>query len=289
MIEGEPGSGKTTLVEHWIERWQAGLDGEPKDGMLLPILVRFRSLPSDGMTESDSRLAEMIWEQAERGKFKLRVPHLYDERRKARFVPIWLMDGWDEAPSAQYRSLEFLDRLLGLPGLKLLTCRTEVLAGIRTSLNLSGHIDGNRIYTLRDFDPREQQLFLSKKLEAFSKEVAELHASLQKHSQMRVNSTRPLLLGLIAEMAEVNFGRGVSLKFPGNRASFYAQASEHMWRTKLAGRNVPRRDPHLRDQLLVILAGYMELNKLRISSKEVWDLLDSENAKNGLADFEVAD
>jgi hypothetical protein len=164
MIQGEPGSGKSTLVEHWIDRWAAGLEAEPKEGIQLPVPVRFRDLPAECLPGSATELAEALWKRAFVGELSSRYPHLYAESRRVMFVPVWFLDGWDEARSDDCRTDGFLDRLRKLPGLKVLTCRTAVLASIRKPTKLDNHLQPNRLYTLRDLDSKEQLALLNKRL-----------------------------------------------------------------------------------------------------------------------------
>jgi hypothetical protein len=46
LVLGEPGAGKSRLLEEWFQRWASDL-GEASLGMCVPVLVRLRSLTAE--------------------------------------------------------------------------------------------------------------------------------------------------------------------------------------------------------------------------------------------------
>jgi hypothetical protein len=173
----------------------------------------------------------------------------------------------------EYRTDGFLNKLHRLPGLKLLTCRTAVLANIRQPSKLDTHFQPNRIFTLRDLDQQEQLRFLNVRLPTHPIKSKNFHLTLQKHAQLRAISGSPLLLGLMADMAGIEFARGSEVHLPGSRSSFYRRAIEHAWAEKLRGQAVADEDAILRDDVLQGLADRMGLANITIDSRTVIELM----------------
>ncbi len=259
IIHGEPGSGKTTLITHWVHRWVAGLTNPARDGMLVPVRVRFRDLPPAAAKASPNQLALALWERIFAGELGPR----YGARRLAPesvlAMPVWLLDGWDEADSEEFRTEGFLDRLRNVPGLKLITCRSAILESLRVSTPLDIYADECRTYALRNFDPREQLAFLRNRLINHPGKARKLYAKLQKHTQLTRISTSPLLLSQIADMSSSSGGQHEDLSLPRSRSEFYQGAIGHMWLTKLHGLSATDSDAQLRDEILEALAGRIGL------------------------------
>jgi Leucine rich repeat variant len=289
VVQGEPGSGKSSLVERWMERWTVGLVAEferqktwwsavfriPRATPLLPILVRFRDLPAREPEETGAALAAFLWSYASHAS---REPRGFQNRlpgRRRPCVPVWFLDGWDEARADWYRSDAFLRRLAGIPGPKLLTCRTAVLAALQQATDLDNHIQASRLYTIRDLSPKEQLNFIVGRSSSRHGRAEKLHSMLQKHSQMRTVSSNPLLLDVIIDLVDTAFESASEFCLPQSRIAFYRAAVEHLWSRKLQGLGAGAEDALLRDTVLTELAGRVGLKKIAIENHALFETMRS--------------
>jgi hypothetical protein len=269
VVLGEPGAGKTRWVERCLQRCVANLPVTPFDGALLPILVQLRGLP--GLPNNDVDLTEFFWARASLADLQAQRPRWYAFERRKRFVPIWFLDGWDEALK-EYHSANFTSRLLLLPGLKLITCRTAVFANLVQKPKLIDALDPQRRYTLRDLSDAEQ-IALLRRYEPKDGTAAELQRSLREHVPLRFIAANPLLLDLMGQM----HAAGV-LKLPGSRSSFYRQTIEYKWATKFETRDLVMEANASR--VLTGLAASLELRELQVAPEALVAVMKRE----GLSD-----
>ncbi len=260
FLLGEPGSGKSTLVAHWTQRCLAGLPDAAVGLQLVPVRVRFRDLK--GVSFRAKELAETLWAHALQGDHSRRWPWLTAEHR-FRFVPLWLLDGWDEA-SVEYVDERFLSALVGVPGVKLLTCRTAAFESFSVRTALPRYSRARCWYTLEQLSREEQQRFLELHMHDRS-QAAVLHRRLQAHEPLRFIAGNPQILKLVASLAHDDR----LAEFPASRASFYARAVRHAWYTKVSPSERTADGEHLIDSVLTQLAGSMGLRTIEATPAQL--------------------
>ena len=223
LILGEPGAGKSTLLEAWFTRWAAQL-AAPHLGLSIPVLARLRNLEQEDSKQDSATLAERLWNWGKESKGLLAttdVEPIYSKDRGQMFFPIWLLDGLDEVPP-QLLDKGLYERLVNLPGLKVITCRTAVY---QQSLRQKADRYKAREYEILRLKPHEQQTFLEKALADNTSRAQALHKSIQQNIQIRLLAANPLMLGLIAEVSG-------EIELPSSRAEFYRLAIAEMWNRK---------------------------------------------------------
>lgn len=253
MIQGEPGSGKSMLLEHWVERWLDALASGESGSLAVPVLVQFRYLNDEAVDADEEALPGILWDKATLINVRQRFPGC--SLARGDIVPVWFLDGWDEA-SPRLQSDEFLDRLAGVPGPKLFTCRTSVLADLKRTCRWSKYFDAKHEYTVRDLNSEEQRALLFRHF-GDTAPMRSLHAGIQHHRQLRFIAASPLILAFLAEMADKSEG---DVLLPASRAQFYELAVQRSW--KRLGGEAPRPwDAIARDQALERLAGSRALSE----------------------------
>jgi hypothetical protein len=279
VIQGEPGSGKSTLLRRWADQLASGHGGGLSDGLLLPVLVPFRAFSEDAAKLTGSHLAESLWACASRDVD--RFPQLYAERRRFRFTPLWMLDGWDEAASLQLWTETFLERVCALPGFVIITCRTAILARDRAKVNLDRFLDVRSSYTIRDLDFPERERLVIARMHEFPEAAARLAKRLRSHTQLRALGGSPQLLSLMVAAACRDLREGRDPELPASRAEFYSRAIADSWDKKLAGARVSDELVLLREEVLTALARQLGLgDRLSISTADFATLL----RERGLAD-----
>lgn len=247
LILGEPGAGKSRLLEEWFRRWWIGGGTVASFGERVPVLVRLRFLKPVDIELADASFADRLWALAERERHLLSpgaAGHYRPERARC-YRPIWLLDGIDELP-VEVPLSDWLPRLGTLPGTVAATCRTAVWQAER----LMGQIGLRRAETilpLRSGD--EQANFLRPVLGEAADRLA---GFLDRHATLSPLAGNPLLLGLVRELWQEDPGL-----LPTSRAAFYRGAVARLWRRK-----VPREvldQTRERDRVLARLAERMGL------------------------------
>jgi hypothetical protein len=132
VVLGEPGAGKTRLMDAWFQRWASDA-GPPRLGMTLPVLVRLRRLKKMNPEPDLDGLADRLWALAveERGLLEREAAAPYRLQACRMFRPAWMLDGLDEVPDLLGPDL--FAAMAALPGAKLLTCRSAVFQSHRPS------------------------------------------------------------------------------------------------------------------------------------------------------------
>ncbi len=253
LILGEPGAGKTKLLEHWHATWLQALL-RPYLGMKVPVLVRLNDVPRGTFKGDPGAVADKLWgrglavgQSQAKGTAAEEVfglnPHV--------FTPVWLLDGLDELAST-IADRGLWDSLRALPGETALTCRTAVLQAARTEI---GDLIGSEWRILGLKPTREQAAFLA---EAYADEkidptcAEEMVRDLNANASLRSLASVPLILRLVAEA-------GPRLKLPATRAGFYEAATNALWERRLRDRPELLDLAPERDATLAALAATMGL------------------------------
>jgi hypothetical protein len=251
VILGEPGAGKTRLLEHWHATWLRDL-GAPRLGMAVPVLVRLREVAAATLRGNPDVVADRLWDHAlatgQAAAGGCASASVFD--RPGRLVtPVWLLDGLDEV-SGHPGDAGLWDRLRALPGAVVLTCRTAVFQQVQRDV-AGWHAPPWRILGLKP--GKEQTAYLRLALEADGKDPArapDLIRALNDNAALRPLAASPLLLSLVAEVCN-------TLALPANRAAFYAAATRTLWQRQLADRPELRALTVQRDAALAALATAM--------------------------------
>jgi hypothetical protein len=285
LILGEPGAGKSRLLEHWHATWLSIL-AEPMLGLPVPVLVRLRELDAAALKGDPALVADHLWSRgvaargdAARGCWAASLGGL-----PARlFTPIWFLDGLDELGDVLVDPALW-EAIGALPGGKVLTCRTAVFQPLRRET--AGRFSAE--YRVLGLKPGEEQAnYLAAAMQAADLDptpAAQLARQLNDNLALRPLAASPLMLGLIAEIAE-------HVVLPANRAAFYGMATDEMWRQKLHDR------PHLRilsddrDRVLAALAERMGLDAIEIARASLAETgatpaLEEALRRSGLLRFE---
>jgi hypothetical protein len=225
LILGEPGVGKTTLLEEWHSRWIGRLS-QPRLGLRVPVLVRLRDVDADDWRKPDS-MADQLWRRG------LNRAQALTKHKPASeifvlsprlFAPVWLLDGVDEAQAA-IGDAAFWEGLAALPGDVVATCRIAVFETVKQAAGAFMP----RPLTILGLRPHEQPAFLAKALEEKGLDpgpAATLIGQLNANAALRHLATVPMILDLLAES-------GGSFDLPHNRAGFYERATNAMWSRRL--------------------------------------------------------
>ncbi|WP_049974352.1 NACHT domain-containing NTPase [Azospirillum sp. B4] len=245
VILGEPGAGKSRLLEHWAERARPAAPGY---GTLVPLLLPLRRLqhlpprqdhpdPRDLAVQGEG-LADALW--------ALGDPGLPGQGRS--FRPLWLLDGLDELPDTGSLG-DWLKRFRTLPGAVTVTCRTAVWQGLTGELVGQGIV---RVETLMPLRPgAERAAFLVPALGLA--EAASLAAALDRNAALATLGGNPLLLTLAALVWLED-----KALLPASRAAFYRRAVAALWKRRFPVEG-PQYRTRERDQVLERLAATMGL------------------------------
>lgn len=260
LILGEPGGGKSTLFQEWFKRWWSGsADPAPRLGLPVPVLVRLRELPPETLDDADAdAMADRLWrhglgEAAALPEPSASVRALYGKGRGRLLRPVWLLDGLDEVPAA-HLTASFFPRLAALPGLKLVSCRSAVYESLRPEADRA-RAPGHE-YDLLGLEPDQQKEFLAAALplKGSIADAATLHARIRQNPALAPLAGNPLLLDLIAEVAD-------RIALPASRAEFYAEAEAALRARKLFASPV-RHQVAAFEAALTALAGRMGLETI---------------------------
>lgn len=178
---------------------------------------------------------------------------VYRAERGRMFAPVWLLDALDEV-SHPGLGEAFFQRLAGLAGRKVLTCRTAVYESLRREADRYR----DREYEVLGLKPHEQLAFLTHAWEGDAQRAEALHRAVQRHPAIRPLAANPLMLSLIAEVEGPD-------RLPTTRAAFYAGAVRAMWARKVD--EEPEADSLVeqRDLLLTAVAGEMGMERVEES------------------------
>ncbi len=252
MLLGEPGSGKSLLLDRWFRRWFAdGVTARP--GLAVPVLVRLRDLVLEDL-QAGPALADRLWRRgiafARQAGMPAGIKTLYRTGRGRLWRPVWLLDGLDEIRAAPL--IEPLFRALAdLPGTRLITCRSAVYQELRPVTRV--WLTPDREYHLPGLTPPDQLAFLTQALGGPATRARDLHGRLQASPALRPLANNPLMLRLIASIS----GRA---PLPRSRAAFYRDAEAGLRRCHLEDQRQGASDLPEFDDALNHLAATMGLD-----------------------------
>ncbi|WP_044559626.1 NACHT domain-containing protein [Azospirillum sp. B4] len=236
LILGEPGAGKSRLLEHWAGRTRPAAPGY---GVLVPLLLPLRHLKGQSSLVDPAlrgpALADALWALGEPGA---------DVPTNGRcFRPLWLLDGLDELP-ADPPLRDWLKRLPSLPGVMVATCRTAVWQ----AAELGSAPRPRQIETIMPLRPgRERIDFLRP---ALGPNAETLAAQLDAQPALSPLAGNPMLLQLAALLWAEDPGR-----LPASRDQFYRRAVAALWHRRVLPEARDR--TRERDRVLVRLADRM--------------------------------
>lgn len=245
FVVGDPGAGKSELVERWFTLW-AGRLAECRLGMSVPVLVRLRDVTSNDLGVGSEELGDRFWSLGlgSRGMLPREARPIYDAALRRLFQPVWLLDGLDEVGP------DLLDPLLraiaDLPGLaKLVTCRTapyELISARAQRYVGPDHAYAERKYEILNLTPAECEQFLTQAFAGDAQRAGDLARKMLANAALRSLSTNRFMLALIAELSQQR-------ELPQTRAGVVRGAIEEVW-----SRNLTRPDEWdlsvLRDRVL---------------------------------------
>jgi len=251
VILGEPGAGKSKLLDAWFERLVPP-ENELRLGIRIPALVRLREIDSKELSGTPEEVAVHLWQHAIRCSALL--PHtrsdIFKTGRGPFFTPIWLLDGMDEIETLSHGEALF-QKIAALPGIKVVSCRTAVFERYRRSAEPYIH----RAYEVLGLSSNEQLSFLTSVLDR--DRAVLMYKAISGAPSIRSMSSNPLMLTLLAEQE--------SIRIPESRAAFYSEAVREMWSRKLGAAEGERFAAH-RETVLVQLALSMKLDVESIES-----------------------
>jgi hypothetical protein len=258
MVLGEPGAGKSRLLEEWFRRW-ASNPGEPRLGLCVPVLVRLRSLRAEDIRIDAKELADRLWVQGveEWSRLGQSAIAIYQAEAGRLYRPVWLLDGLDEVPPAVLGP-DLPRKLAALPGVKVMTCRTAVFQTLREHAAAYQETE----HAILDLRPDQQQALLGKFL-GNVEQAAELSKQIRANVQLAGLAGNPLMLSLIAEVWDER-------SLPTSRAEFYQKGAAELWHRRLTGQVALQELRSQRDPVLIALASGLGLEVIEASL----DLLD---------------
>lgn len=223
VILGEPGAGKTRLLEEWYGRWWEEAPRLATFGMRVPALVRLRRLEAPDAGLSNAAFADRLWALAEleAGALPRDQADLYRPERARLFRPVWLLDGLDELSPAAPLS-DWLRAFATLPGEAVATCRTAVWQDGRAASSGTRPLRVETIMPLRT--DADRAVFLRP---ALGDDADRLAALLGRHAPLSLLAGNPLLLDLAAMLWRENPGL-----LPASRAEFYRCAVAALWQRR---------------------------------------------------------
>ena len=254
FVLGEPGAGKSTLLERWFDSWAAELP-EPRLGATVPVLVRLRELRPGDLDGDAEVAADRLWQEhgaSSGAAWSVGRPtgeSTYRADRCRAFRPVWLMDGLDELDE-QLQGEKLFERLVVLPGAKVITCRTAVFETLRDT----AEPHKEREFEILPLETTEEESFLAGVLEARGQDPARgkvIHKAVRSNAALRALAGNPLMLSLIVEVSD-------RMTLPATRAAFYREVVQVMWHRKLP-RSEAERLLEGRDCALIKLAQQMAL------------------------------
>ena len=270
MILGEPGSGKSTLMERFLMSLSTRVPSTSDVPEVHAILVRFRDLPELSVLGGGVDLGEVLWSHA---YTEIRAGSAHAPAEPSRCVPLWLLDGWDEAPKGRYWTDTFLMRLQSVPGAKLFSCRTAVFMKDGRAARAERFFEPVRTYTVRDLNAAEQIEMLQLRL-GTDASARDLHTRVRAHAQMRAVSRSPLLLAMLADSYR-RCEDPSEFTLPAARADFYQAAIDQTWDSKLVDIQTTDEDADLRDEVLSAVARRIGLGReLWISRADMTSCLE---------------
>ena len=184
LIEGAPGSGKTTLSWHICQKWASG---ELFQQFSLAVLVQLR----DPAIQSAQTIADLLPHVDDRLTQEVMSEIQYRGGEGVLFV----MDGWDEVVlNAKQESVvqQLVQPLLANPlpnSAVIVTCRSESSGQLQ-------EVASSRIETM-GFTPSDVKEYFSECLKGDTQAVEKLSEVVQQNPQIEASSYLPLIAAII--------------------------------------------------------------------------------------------
>lgn len=185
LIEGAPGSGKTTLSRYIVQEWAAD-DSEKFQQFTLVLVIQLR----DKEIQEAQGLAGLL-----PFEFNLeeRKAIIEDVRQRNGEGVLLLFDGWDELPEEKQRKSIFLD-ILKHPGMYHLT-NAAVLITSRTTVSTTIQEFATTRIEILGFTPRHIKRYIRESLP--ENKAKNLISAIRKDPVLKENCYLPLSLAII--------------------------------------------------------------------------------------------
>jgi len=239
VVLGEPGAGKSILLESWFARTMRDTKS-PGEAVFLRLADLGRGYEPPARSEAFA--TDILAVARGRPAGGIADPPLPEE------PTVWLLDGLDEVDARA-----FLPAAAALPGRVIVSCRTAVWQSFSSELTRRAG-SGDR-FELQPLTPQEQVAYLAD-LERpdhprWPRDEAEaLIQRIRGNPQMRDVAGSPLVLDLIAEI-------GAALDLPASRAELFRRGLQAYWNRRLPECSAVRRFLDEREAILGRLAAAM--------------------------------
>jgi hypothetical protein len=245
LVLGEPGGGKSTLLETWYARRLL----DAAEGAAETLYLRLATLGRGYAPPADIEAVREDLLRAARGRTVAGIKDAPVPDKPS----LWLLDGLDEISAET-----LMASLADLPGRVVVSCRTAVWQGL--SAEVAGRVDPAVRFEIRHLEPAEQARYLAG-LRGWQRVNAEdLVARLRATVQMREIAGSPLLLDLIAYL-------GHTVELPASRAELFKQGFQRYWNLRVPAISPVKRSGG-RARILQGLAARM----VPAAAKAPWDL-----------------
>ena len=185
LIEGAPGSGKTTLFWHICQRWSAG---ELFSQFNLVLLVRLR----DPEVQKAKGVADILPFADKQEEIAIEI-----KLRKGNGI-LFLFDGWDELPREQQRNSLF-QTLIEAPRKHSLQQAAVVVSARQVSSASLQHYISTRIEIL-GFTPDQIEEYVKTSLESQPQEASSLITTIRQDPILQGNCYLPLSIATITHI-----------------------------------------------------------------------------------------
>ena len=187
LIDGAPGSGKSTLTVHICQRWSRG---ELFQEFTIVILVQLR----DPVVQKAQTIADLLpcpdFESAQQVAKKITSNY-------GRGV-LWVLDGWDELPS-HLREKSFLRDVIVPPKISPITKSSVIVTSRPISSGVLSELVSSRIEVL-GFTSEEQKLYFTECLKGDTKAVENLMERLSENPAIEGSCYLPLNASIVAHL-----------------------------------------------------------------------------------------
>ena len=265
LITGEPGAGKSALLHEWHIRWIESLV-VPRLGMRVPVLIRLKEITAKDLAGSPDEIADRLWTQfgqatAVAASKSTAAAKVFTLPLKL-FTPVWLLDGFDEAP-LEITDRSLWERLAALPGGVLATCRSALLP---SALPAAAELITQQ-YRILGLRRNERVEFLAQALVAEYRDPTLAPELMQQFASITGQSSlvaAPLTLRLVAQT-------GDRPTVEQNLAGFYEGVINNLWSRRVRSLTTLYDLASRRDSALAALAAAMGVRSWQAS----YDLLSS--------------